>query len=575
MVKVVTVEQMRAIEKATDAAGVSYNDMMQYAGRAVAEVVKRVLGKESAGKRVAVLVGPGNNGGDGLVAARILREETQAEVGCYLLKPRTEDDKVFVAARDAGVFMAVAADDQRWRVLKNLVSAADVVVDALLGTGARLPIAGDMEKVLRNAATALERSPFGPAEPRAQMVWPAVPQAPAPRRAVVVAVDCPSGLDCDSGALDPATIPADYTVTFAAAKHGQLIFPGAAAVGELIVADIGTPPGLPELDAVRVELATAEGVGEMLPPRPLDAHKGTFGRVVVLAGSVNYTGAATLAAEAAYRVGAGLVTLAVPEAIQPVLAAHLREATWLLLPHDMGVLNADALEVLREEVGEYDALLLGPGLGRAEPVAEFMRGFFEGPEQAKKGSIGFVAPARAGVQTGRFQLHAPLVIDADGLNLLAEIEGWWRLLPDGTILTPHPGEMARLSNLDREAIQADRIGVASQKAAEWGCVVVLKGAFTVVAEPSGRVVVIPFATDALATAGTGDVLSGCIAGLLAQRLPPFEAAVVGAYLHGLAGRIAAEKGSSRSVVAGDVLAALSAALARIDPRSFHQEGFGG
>lgn len=564
MVKVVTVEQMRAIEKATDAAGVSYDEMMQRAGRAVAEVVRQILGEGSAGKRVAVLVGPGNNGGDGLVAARILRQETQAEVGCYLLKPRTEDDKVFVAARDAGVFIAVAADDQRWRVLKNLVSAADVVIDALLGTGARLPITGDMEKLLKNAATALGRSPFGPTESETPMIWPAAPTSPAPRRPVIVAVDCPSGLDCDTGALDPLTIPADFTVTFAAAKRGQLTFPGAAAVGELIVADIGTPPDLPELAAISVEMATGREVGGLLPPRPRDAHKGTFGRVVVLAGSVNYTGAAVLAAEAAYRVGAGLVTLAVPEAIQPVLAAHLREATWLLLPHDMGVLNADALEVLHEELGEYDALLLGPGLGRAEPVAEFVRGFFEGPEQAKKGSIGFVAPAHAGGSTDRLEVRSPLVIDADGLNLLAEIEHWWELLPEGTILTPHPGEMARLSGLDREAIQADRLGIAARKAEEWGCVVVLKGAFTVVADPGGRVVVMPFATDALATAGTGDVLAGCIAGLLAQRVPPFEAAVAGAYLHGLAGRLAAERIPSRSVIAGDVLAALPAAFTRLE-----------
>ncbi len=566
MVKVVTVEQMRAIEKATDAAGVSYDEMMQRAGRAVAEVVKQILGEESAGKRVAVLVGPGNNGGDGLVAARILRQETQAEVGCYLLKPRAEDDKVFVAARDAGVFIAVAADDQRWRVLKNLVGAADVVIDALLGTGARLPITGDMEKLLKNAATALERLPFGSAEPQVPILWPAAPAPPTPRRPMIVAVDCPSGLDCDTGALDPLTIPADFTVTFAAVKRGQLAFPGAAAVGELIVADIGTPPDLPELTAIPVEMATGHGVGGLLPPRPRDAHKGTFGRVVVLAGSVNYTGAAVLAAEAAYRVGAGLVTLAVPEAIQPVLAAHLREATWLLLPHDMGVLNADALEVLHEEVGEYDALLLGPGLGRAEPVAEFVRGFFEGPEQAKKGSIGFVAPARAEGSASRLEVRSPLVVDADGLNLLAEIERWWELLPEGTILTPHPGEMARLSGLDRQAIQADRLGVAAQKAGEWGCVVVLKGAFTVVADPGGRVVVVPFATDALATAGTGDVLAGCIAGLLAQHVPPFEAAVAGAYLHGLAGRLAAERITSRAVVAGDVLAALPAAFARLEAR---------
>lgn len=567
MVKVVTVEQMRAIEQATDAAGVSYDQMMQHAGRAVAAVIKMLLGDDSAGKRVAVLVGPGNNGGDGLVAARILREETQAEVGCYLLKARDADDRVFADARDAGVFIAVAADDQRWRVLKNLVGAADIVVDALLGTGARLPVTGDLQKLLKYAASAMERPAYGPDDPEGWVVWPAAPVKAPALRPVVVAVDCPSGLDCDTGALDLSAIPADYTVTFAAAKYGQLAFPGAAAVGELIVADIGTPPDLAELNAIRVDLATGRGVGGLLPARPRDGHKGTFGRVVMLAGSVNYTGAAALAGEAAYRVGAGLVTMAVARAIYPALSSRLREATWLLLPHDMGVLNADALPVFREEVGEFDALLVGPGLGREEPTAEFIRGLFEGAQQAKKGAIGFAAPARpeSFEASNRPDVHGPLVIDADGLNLLAEMAEWWKRLPPGAILTPHPGEMARLCGLDRDEIQADRIGVASQKAAEWGCVVVLKGAFTVVAAPDGRVVVIPFATDALATAGTGDVLAGCIAGLLAQHLEPFDAAVAGAYLHGLAARIAAEETCARSVIAGDLLDTLPVALDQIEP----------
>jgi hydroxyethylthiazole kinase-like uncharacterized protein yjeF len=345
MVKILNVAQMVEVEKATDAAGVSYSEMMSHAGRGVAEVVKGLMLEETGDYRIAVLVGPGNNGGDGLVAATVLKTETEATVGCYLYRPRDEDDDVFVAARDSGVFLAVAEDDQRWRVLKNLVGNADIVVDALLGTGTQLPIRDDMKKLLTYAASALE----GRRESvvTQDLVWPTshwVDRSDQPR---VVAVDCPSGLDCDTGELDPVAIPADITVTFGAAKYGQLAFPGAGAVGELVVVDIGTPPGLEELEAVTVELLSAEDVKRFLPVRQTSSHKGTYGRAMIVAGSVNYTGAAALSALAAYRIGTGLVTLAVPQAIYPVLAAQVLEPTWLLLPHDMGVINTAAYEVFQ------------------------------------------------------------------------------------------------------------------------------------------------------------------------------------------------------------------------------------
>jgi NAD(P)H-hydrate epimerase len=264
-------------------------------------------------------------------------------------------------------------------------------------------------------------------------------------------------------------------------------------------------------------------------------------------------------------MGAGLVTMAVPQAIYPVLAAHLREATWLLLPHDMGVLNADAVEVFREEAGSAESLLLGPGLGDDEQTEAFIRGLLHGNRQARRGSIGFVAPqARSASGEEAGLLLGPLVIDADGLNLLARMEKWWAYLPAGTILTPHPGEMARLTGLGREEILADRLAVVMAKSAEWQCNIVLKGAFTTVAAPDGRLTVMPFATDALATAGTGDVLAGCIAGLLAQGAKPYEAAIAGAYVHGLAGRLAGKKLGRRSVMAGDLLDSLPDALVLLE-----------
>jgi NAD(P)H-hydrate epimerase len=215
--------------------------------------------------------------------------------------------------------------------------------------------------------------------------------------------------------------------------------------------------------------------------------------------------------------------MAVPQPIYPILAAQLPEATWLLLPHELGVINSAALDVFREEVGTVDALLVGPGLGREEQTLRFLRGLLFGHDQATKGRIGFVtSTGSAGGQADMGELPSSLVIDADGLNLLAEIDNWWEALPANTILTPHPGEMSRLTKLGRAESQQARFAVVRAKAAEWNCVVVLKGAYSAVAAPDGRVAVSPFATDALATAGTGDVLAGLIVGLMAQGVTPLR-----------------------------------------------------
>lgn len=567
MPKIVTVEQMRAIEQASDKKGHSYAAMMEMAGRAVAERVKYLLAGTPE-PRIAVLVGPGNNGGDGLVAARILAEEVDdASVGAFLLAERGDDDPVFVAARDAGVFIADAANDQSagFRVLQNLVSNADVVIDALFGTSLHLPIKGDAAKVLQTAAKALilrkserPRPPYTtPAQPGE--VW----ETAGP---IIVAVDCPSGLDCDTGELDKHTLHAHETITFAAAKPGLVTFPGAEAVGVLHVADIGLPDNLPELDDIPLTLVDAQIAAQLLPARPMDSHKGTFGKAMIVAGSLNYTGAAYLAAHAAYRVGCGLVTVAAPQIIIPTLAGMLPEATWLLLPHDMGVINEPAVKVLRKEVEGYSALLLGPGWGREPVTGDFLRELLQPKEEIRRSrAIGFVPISPDDAEDIPDAHLPPLVIDADGLNLLATFENWPRFVPPGTILTPHPGEFARLTGLETADVQANRLALAAEKAAEWNCIVTLKGAFTVIAAPDGRAAVLPFASSALASAGTGDVLAGAIVGLLAQGLEPFEAAVAGAWLHGLAGIRAAEMiDTTASVTAGDVLELLPEAYAQTE-----------
>ncbi len=538
MPKVATVEQMRALEAAADSHGVSYARMMELAGAAVFETVRARV-EALSGARVIILAGPGNNGGDGLVAGRLLAE-AGAIVQLFTLSPRDSGDENLRKALRAGVEVDDCKSDAGRKQFGGVMRGADVFVDALFGTGARLPIKGRAADLLAAAGAALRG-----------------------REGVLrVAVDCPSGFDCDSGALDENLLPADVSVTFGAAKVGQFLFPGADALGELVLADIGWPPDLPALAGVDLELASAAQVGAMLPKRLRDAHKGTFGAALVVAGSVNYAGAAYLAAAGAYRVGAGLVTVGAPGGIHSVLATLLPEATWLILPSDMGVISAGGAGVLQDALSRADALLLGPGWGTEKPTAGFLSTLLLEEGAAGIGRIGFGAERGASTETPGPASLPPTVVDADGLKLLAALPHWPRLLPAPAVLTPHPGEMAHLTGLSKDEIQADRVAVARRFADEWGHVLVLKGAFTVVAAPDGSATLQPFATAALARAGTGDVLAGLITGLLAQGLRAYPAAVAGAFLHGLAGELAAtEVGAQASVLARDVLALTPKAIA--------------
>ena len=538
MPKIATVKQMRALEAAADSHGVSYARMMELAGAAVFETVRARV-EALSGARVVILAGLGNNGGDGLVAGRLLAE-AGAIVQLFTLSPRDSGDENLRKALRAGVEVDDCKSDAGRKQFGGVMRGADVFVDALFGTGARLPIKGRAADLLAAAGAALRG-----------------------REGVLrVAVDCPSGFDCDSGALDENLLPADVSVTFGAAKVGQFLFPGADALGELVLADIGWPPDLPALAGVDLELASAAQVGAMLPKRLRDAHKGTFGAALVVAGSVNYAGAAYLAAAGAYRVGAGLVTVGAPGGIHSVLATLLPEATWLILPSDMGVISAGGAGVLQDALSRADALLLGPGWGTEKPTAGFLSTLLLEEGAAGIGRIGFGAERGASTETPGPASLPPTVVDADGLKLLAALPHWPRLLPAPAVLTPHPGEMAHLTGLSKDEIQADRVAVARRFADEWGHVLVLKGAFTVVAAPDGSATLQPFASAALARAGTGDVLAGLITGLLAQGLRAYPAAVAGAFLHGLAGELAAtEVGAQASVLARDVLALTPKAIA--------------
>ncbi len=535
--KYVSVAEMIAIEKESDQLGHTYSKMMEHAGRGLAEVVHETfsdLGKKS----ILGLIGSGNNGGDTLVALSYLAAwgwETTA----YIVSPRPVDDSLMERARQAGSEILDIESDARHKKLTTALKNSSVMMDGILGTGIRLPLRSQVSKILDFVKVTLSHidSPL-----------------------YVVAVDCPSGVDCNSGEAAPQCIPAQMTVTMAAIKQGLLRFPAYNFVGEIELVAIGLPENLPAYTAIQREVIDINWVRQILPARPLDAHKGTFGTALVVAGSLNYTGAAALSGEAAYRSGAGLVTLGVPAPLHTSLAGQLPEVTWLLLPHDLGVVAAAAVKVLQENFERVTAMLIGPGFGQEACTGEFLSRLLGADLQKEAPSIGFLNSNKKS-PTASSNLP-PLIIDADGLKLLAKIPDWPSQLPASTILTPHPGEMVVLTGLSASEIQMDRLAVAERFASEWDHIVVLKGAHTVITSPDGRTAVIPVASPALARAGTGDVLAGLIVGLRAQGLGAYEAAAAGAWIHAQAGLLAADiLGSTAAVLAGDVLAALVDVLA--------------
>lgn len=515
--KLVTTSQMRAIEQEADARGVTYAQMMENAGRGLAEIV-HLLGRESGWEEVTGIVGPGNNGGDTLVALAWLAGAGW-RTHAYLVKRKAEGDELVSRYLEAGGEVAHSARDADGETLRGFLEASDVLLDGLLGTGIKLPLKKEAARVLENARailSGLEMLPF------------------------IIAVDCPSGVDCDTGEAADETIPAHLTLTMAAVKQGLLKLPAFKLAGELQVIDIGLPGDLESWNALRTDVADWLTVSALLPERPSASHKGTFGTAVVAAGSTAYTGAALLAGKAAYRAGAGLVTMAVPEPLHAVLAGCLPEATWIPLPHERGFISESAADALAKGWERATALLLGPGFGNQPTTKKFVEKL-----------LPFV--------------KVPLVLDADGLRHLSQIKGWHKNLSAPAVLTPHPGEMSALTGLSSGEIQSNREEIARQYAQEWGHVVVLKGAFTVVAAPDGNCTIIPVATPALARAGTGDVLAGLIVGLLAQGLEPYGAAVAGAFIHAQAGLFAAEElGATASVLASDVLDAIPEVIGELE-----------
>jgi len=497
--------------RAAEEFGLSTSALMERAGRHVAAVVSSLL-EAGGGYRILVLAGKGNNGGDGLVAARHLRG-AGIEVSALLLarEDALGGDVVAAlrAAAEAGVPYRVLGTESA-ADLPALLASADLIIDAVFGTGFRGPVKGLAGDVL--AAANKSGKP-------------------------IVAVDVPSGLEVDSGRLADPVIHATATVTLGLPKIGLLTHPGAETTGDLYVADLGYPSALIDDLRISTSLVTAAMVRSRFPPRRPDSHKGDYGRVLIIAGSVGFSGAATLAALGALRSGAGLVTLGVPAAIYSIVASRVPEVMPTPLPGSNGSIAADALDRVNVLAKASDIVAVGPGLSTDNGVLPIVRGLLGNDR--------------------------PLVIDADGLNVLA---GNTRILAQTgkpVVITPHPGELGRLLDQSVSTIQTDRITAARTAASRFKCTVLLKGARTVVAAAGGEVFIVPTGNPGMATGGMGDVLTGAVAALIGQRMEPLHAAYAGAYLHGLAGDLIADARGPVGMLASEVADHLPVAIHRV------------
>jgi ADP-dependent NAD(P)H-hydrate dehydratase / NAD(P)H-hydrate epimerase len=502
---ILTPAEAGALDRDSRARGIPVETLMENAGREVARAAAAVAGG-LYGRRAVVVCGKGNNGGDGLVAARYL-SRWGMRVAVVMLE-RADD------LRDPAATNLRRLDETDVRarafalpVLERELARADVAIDAIFGTGFR----GMPEEVFAKAIASLN-------------------EAEVP----VVAVDIPSGVNGETGVVDGVAVNATVTVTFGAAKPGAVLFPGAEHAGLVQVVDIGFPG---ELLRSRLALLEASDVAAALPPRAADTHKRAAGVVTVVGGSRRMTGAVTLAAEAAYRAGAGLVSVAVPASILPVVQTVLREPTFVPLQETDDGTVASGGELFDRVLANADAVAVGPGMTTDDRTASFVR------------SLVRASPA-------------PVILDADGLNAFVGHVGD---LPDRKsplVMTPHAGEFARLTGTTASVVGADRVAHARRLASETDAIVLLKGSRTVIASPDGSAVVNPTGGPYLATGGTGDVLTGVIAAFVARGVQPADAAAAAAYVHGLAGQLAGRE-RGEGATAGDVLARVSEAIREV------------
>jgi NAD(P)H-hydrate epimerase len=510
--KVATAEEMRQLDQqATSDFGIPSILLMENAARGLVDKIETILWPV-AGRRVVIVAGGGNNGGDGLAAARHLRMRG-ASVSVYLLSPleRVGGDaktSLTIWQKSGGTLHPAGSFD--WHHLEAELAHADLILDALFGTGLARPVEGE-------AAEAIERINLSRA---------------AKKRGRIVSIDIPSGISSDTGEVWGVAVRADDTITLALPKRGHFIGAGLEHRGRLEVVDIGLPPQLVEPFGFQTALITPGEISTLLPSRPRGAHKGTTGHLLVVAGSDEKSGAAAMTCSAALRTGCGLVTCAWPRSVTRTLPV---EVMTLPLPATGGTLSAAAWTPLQTAISGKRAIAIGPGLSVEDDTQALVRRLIA-------------------------EVSIPMVVDADGLNALASDLSALKGRQGPLILTPHPGEMARLLGTSSEEVQKQRFAAASDFAREWNVIVVLKGPHTLVAAPDGAIAINPTGNPGMATAGAGDILTGVIASLLAQGLSPWDAARLGVYLHGLSGDLAARTHGEVGLIASDLIERLPEAL---------------
>ncbi len=520
--KILTAEQMRRVDQRAETSfGVSSKILMDNAGRSVVDALQSLY-PDLKGDSLLIVCGKGNNGGDGIAAARYLRSRGLTPRVVLLARRSTLEGPAahhLKKTLEDGLVVEEVPDEETWAGVAGQLSRYTVILEAVLGTGLTGAARGLPARVIQDLNSA---------------------------EVDVVSLDIPSGLSGDSGGVPGPAVCADHTIALACPKLPHLLEPAATLVGNLHVVDIGIPAEALEAEPVELNLIDESEVSAMMPVREADSHKGDYGRVLVLAGSLGKAGAAAMVGRAALRAGAGLVTAATSTSAQPILAAQVIEMMTEALPqtHD-GALSRAAAPFLRDLMRAADVLAVGPGLTTSPETVSLVREI-----------VG--------------ETSLPVVLDADGINAFAgaagELKGDARVL----ILTPHPGEMARLlsgpggKKVAAAEVQADRIGIARSFARGHDCYLVLKGHRTLIAEPSGQVWINPTGNPGMATGGSGDVLTGILAGLLAQGLSPLEACLLGVYAHGLAGDLAAADVGETSLMARDIIDYLAEAFLQLE-----------
>ena len=514
--KVVTAAEMRQIDQATiEGVGIPGIVLMETAGSAIVRAIEQHY---PTCRRIGIFAGKGNNGGDGIVIARQLVHAGR-DVNLFLVSPQEsftgEADTNLQIAKNLGVWIKEVLTDADLKSDVNIASC-ELLVDAIFGTGLRGTVRGSIAAVINS-----------------------INNLPAP----ILSVDLPSGLDANTGQPLGTCVQADRTVTIGLPKRGVLVHPGAEFAGKLEVVDIGFPEQVIDAQGIKVNWTTPAQASQWVPLRPAASHKGTYGRVLVVAGSTGMTGAAALASEAALRAGAGLVTLATPKHLNPILEGLLPEVMTLPLPEtDAGSLSVSATSAILEFAEKTKSVLaIGPGLSQHPDTVRLVQQLVR--ENREQG------------------LNLRMVVDADGLNALSQVPEVISLLDSEAVLTPHPGEMARLTHTSVPTLEKDRICTAQKFANAHGVVLVFKGAPTVTGLPNGDVWINSTGNPGMATGGMGDVLTGIIAGLMAQGISSETAAALGVYLHGLAADRVAEALGMHGLIASDVLKAVPEAIA--------------